>query len=93
MTMRIAAYTALCCLLAASLPAAAQGKIAGKPDLSGIWMQDRGSWVVDQLPFTPAGAAKHATKKAPNAVEACTVHYFGQIITGPRSRSCRATSA
>ena len=35
-------------------------------------MQDRGSWVIDRLPFTPAGAAKHASKQTPNAVEACT---------------------
>jgi hypothetical protein len=46
-------------------------------------MQNRGNWVVDRLPFTPAGAAKHASKQTPNAVEACTLHYFGQIITGP----------
>jgi hypothetical protein len=77
-----ACRTALVCLLAAIPPVAAHAA-GGKPDLSGIWMQDRGSWVVDKLPFTPAGAAKHASKKAPNAVEACTVHYFGQIITGP----------
>jgi hypothetical protein len=77
------ALAILCSLLVVTMPAAAQGKIGGKPDLSGIWMQDRGSWVIDELPFTPAGAAKHASKKAPNAVEACTVHYFGQIITGP----------
>jgi len=77
------AAAALCCLLVATAPTFAQSKSGGKPDLSGIWMQDRGSWVIDELPFTPAGAAKHASKKAPNAVEACTVHYFGQIITGP----------
>jgi hypothetical protein len=74
---------ALCGLLAATSPTAVYAQKGGKPDLSGIWMQDRGSWVVDKLPFTRAGAAKHATKTAPNAVEACTVHHFGQIITGP----------
>ncbi len=74
---------ALCCLLAAGPLAAVHAQKSGKPDLSGIWMQDRGSWVVDKLPFTPAGAAKHKSKQAPNAVEACTVHHFGQIITGP----------
>jgi hypothetical protein len=73
---------ALCGLMAAWSAAigAAEG---GKPDLSGLWMQDRGSWVVAKLPFTPAGKAKHASKQAPSAVEACTVHHFGQIITGP----------
>ncbi len=54
-----------------------------RPDFTGIWMQDRGSWVVADLPFTPAGAAKHASLQAPSAVEACTVHHFGQIITAP----------
>jgi hypothetical protein len=72
---RIGAWrTALACLLGATVPVEAHG--AGrKPDLSGICVQDRGSWVIDQLPFTPAGAAKHASKKTPNAVQACTVHY------------------
>jgi len=74
---------AVCWLLAAATPGSAQSQNGGKPELSGIWMQDRGSWVIDKLPFTPAGAAKHASKQAPNAVEACTMHYFGQIITGP----------
>jgi hypothetical protein len=77
-----AARAALVYVLALIAPAAAHAQ-SGKPDFSGIWMQDRGSWVVDQLPFTPKGAAKHASKQAPNAIEACTVHYFGQIITGP----------
>jgi len=81
--MRISTLGALGSLLVAATPALAQSATGGKPDLSGIWMQDRGSWVIDALPFTPAGAAQHASKKAPNAVEACTVHYFGQIITGP----------
>ena len=81
--MKTSGLIAVCCLLAAAAPGAAQSQTAGKPDLSGIWMQDRGSWVVEKLPFTPSGAAKHASKRAPNAVEACTAHYFGQIITGP----------
>jgi len=80
----VKASTLLVCGLFAALSCvAARGEAGGKPDLSGIWMQDRGSWVIDRLPFTPAGAAKHASKQTPNAVEACTVHYFGQIITGP----------
>jgi hypothetical protein len=83
-TLRVAVRgAALLALLAALAPAVAQAPAHGKPDFSGIWMQDRGSWVIDRLPFTAAGAAKHASKEAPNAVEACTVHYFGQIITGP----------
>ncbi len=73
----------VCWLLAAATPCAAQSQNGGKPDLSGIWMQDRGSWVIDKLPFTPAGAAKQTSKQTPTAVEACTVHYFGQLITGP----------
>jgi hypothetical protein len=81
--VKTSSLIAVCWLLAAATPAAAQSQNGGKPDLSGIWMQDRGSWVIDRLPFTPAGAAKHASKRAPNAVEACTLHYFGQIITGP----------
>ena len=81
--MKTSGLIAVCCLVAAATPGAAQSQNGGKPDLSGIWMQDRGSWVIEKLPFTPAGAAKHASKRAPNAVEACTAHYFGQIITGP----------
>jgi hypothetical protein len=82
---RVKASTLLviCGLLATISPVSVHAQNSAKPDLSGIWMQDRGSWVVDKLPFTPSGAAKHASKQAPNAVEACTVHYFGQIITGP----------
>lgn len=53
------------------------------PDLTGIWMQDRGTWSIDELPFTAEGRAKHATKRAPDSVEACTVHHFGQTITAP----------
>lgn len=70
-------------LLSVALPCAAQDSAPQPADISGIWMQDRGSWVIDELPFTPAGAAKHASKVAPTAVEACTVYHFGQIITGP----------
>lgn len=82
---RVKASTLLviCGLFGALACVAAQAQSGGKPDLSGIWMQSRGNWVVDRLPFTPAGAAKHASKQTPNAVEACTLHYFGQIITGP----------
>ena len=46
-------------------------------------MQDRGNWSIDELPFTPEGRATHATKRAPDSVEACTVHHFGQTITAP----------
>ncbi|WP_428101105.1 cytochrome D1 domain-containing protein [Candidatus Rariloculus sp.] len=53
------------------------------PDLTGIWNQDRGNWSIEDLPFTPEGREKQASKRAPDAVEACTVHYFGQTITGP----------
>ena len=53
------------------------------PDLTGIWMQDRGNWSIDDLPFTPEGREMHASKRAPDAVEACTVHHFGQTITAP----------
>ena len=53
------------------------------PDLTGIWMQDRGNWSIEDLPFTPAGREQHASKRAPDAVEACTVHHFGQTITAP----------
>lgn len=53
------------------------------PDLTGIWMQDRGNWSIDDLPFTPEGLQQHASKRAPDAVEACTVHHFGQTITAP----------
>jgi hypothetical protein len=74
---------ALCGLLAVTSAGTAWAQKTGKPDFSGIWMQDRGSWVVDKLPFTPAGAARHKAKQAPSAVEACTVHYFGQIVTAP----------
>ncbi len=81
--MKACGLIAACWLLAVATPGAAQSRNAAKPDLSGIWMQDRGSWVIDRLPFTPAGAAKHASKQTPSAVEACTLHYFGQIITGP----------
>lgn len=51
------------------------------PDLTGIWMQDRGNWLIDDLPFTPQGREQQASKRAPDAVEACTVHHFGQTIT------------
>ena len=81
--MKTSGLIAVCWLLAAATPGSAQSQNGGKPALSGIWMQDRGSWVIDKLPFTPSGAAKHASKRAPNAIEACTLHYFGQIITGP----------
>ncbi len=57
--------------------------VGSPPDLTGIWMQDRGNWEIDELPFTPEGRAKHATKRAPDSVEACTVHHFGQTITAP----------
>ena len=90
--MNARASTIVCWLLAMTAPVAAQSQTA-KPDLSGIWMQDRGSWVVDKLPFTPAGKAKHASKQAPNAIEACTVHHFGQIITGPDRKSTRLNSS
>jgi hypothetical protein len=82
---RVKASTLLlvCGLLTVLSCVAAHAQNRGKLDLSGIWMQDRGNWVVDRLPFTPAGATKHASKQTPNAVEACTQHYFGQIITGP----------
>ncbi len=46
-------------------------------------MQDRGNWSIEDLPFTPEGREKHASKRAPDAVEACTVHHFGQTITAP----------
>jgi hypothetical protein len=81
--MKASGLIAACWLLAVATPGVAQSRNGATPDLSGIWMQDRGNWVIDRLPFTPAGAAKHAAKQAPNAVEACTVHHFGQIITGP----------
>ena len=66
-----------------ALTACTREPVDARPDLTGIWMQDRGSWVVAELPFTPAGAAQHASLRAPSAVEACTVHHFGQIITAP----------
>lgn len=53
------------------------------PDLTGIWMQDRGTWSIDDLPFTPEGREMQATKRAPDPVEACTVHHFGQTVTAP----------
>jgi hypothetical protein len=81
--MKASILLVICGLLAAGSYTAVHAQTAPRPELSGIWMQDRGTWVVDKLPFTPAGAAKHASKQAPNAVEACTMHYFGQIITGP----------
>ena len=81
--MKACGLIAACWLLTVATPGVAQSRNGAKADLAGIWMQDRGSWVIDRLPFTPAGAAKHASKQTPNAVEACTVHYFGQIITGP----------
>jgi hypothetical protein len=76
-------YGTIGSLATAALLAAAD--IAAQPPsgLTGIWMQDRGSWVIEALPFTPAGAEQHASKRAPSAVEACTIQHFGQIITGP----------
>jgi len=61
----------------------AQSPGDGKPDLSGIWMQDRGSWSVEELPFTAHGSQRQASKVSPGPVEACTVHHFGQTITTP----------
>jgi hypothetical protein len=81
--VKTATLLLVCGAFAALSCGSARAQAGRKPDFSGIWMQDRGSWVIDKLPFTPSGAAKHASKRAPNAVEACTAHYFGQIITGP----------
>lgn len=61
----------------------AQSAADQRPDLSGIWMQDRGGWSIEDLSFTAAGVEKHASKRAPGAVEACAVHHFGQTITAP----------
>jgi hypothetical protein len=77
-----ATFAAVLAFCVALLPAAAQ-RAGGAHDLSGVWMQSRGNWAVAELPYTPAGAEQQASKQAPNAVEACTVHHFGQIITGP----------
>ncbi len=52
-------------------------------DFRGIWMQDRGSWSIEDLPFTSEGLEKQASKVAPSSIEACTVHHFGQTITTP----------
>ena len=72
-------------LLALSGASNALGQSSGgdPPNFSGIWMQDRGSWSIENLPFTSEGSRKQASKVAPSAIEACTVHHFGQTITTP----------